>query len=418
MIKDLEENAVPEKRILLENVKAINPANIKSYESQGGFKALHQALKRSPEEVIEEVKASGLRGRGGAGFLCGAKWELARKSPGDEKVLICNADEGEVGTFKDRYILQHNPFALLEGMAISGYAVGAKKAYIYLRAEYRYLLKGLSAAIDQCRRKGVLKNLDVEIREGAGAYICGEESALMNSIEGKRGESRYRPPFPPEKGLFNKPTIINNVETLVNIPLIVERGSSWYQALGTKESKGTKLFCVSGDVKRPGVYEMELGCSLRELVEELAGAVGVKWVQVGGSTGRIIPSDQLDTRLGYETVLGSGAVMVFDESRDVLDFVYHTLEFLNEESCGKCAPCREGTEVMVEILGRLVSGEGSEADLVNLETLSEAMISTSLCGLGQSAPVPVLDTLTYFREAYDNRISQSVFLRRLKALNG
>ncbi len=409
---------MPEKRILLDNVKAIDPEDIKSYESRGGFKALHQVLGMSPEEVIEVVKASGLRGRGGAGFLCGAKWELARKSSGDEKVLICNADEGEVGTFKDRYILQHNPFVLLEGMAISGYAIGAKKAYIYLRAEYHYLLKGLLDAIDQCKEKGYLKDLDIEIREGAGAYICGEESALMNSIEGKRGESRFRPPFPPEKGLFGKPTIINNVETLMNVPLIMEKGSSWYQGLGTEKSKGTKLFCVSGDVKRPGVYEMELGCSLRELVEDLAGAEAVKWVQVGGSAGGIVPSDQLNTTLSYETVLGSGTVMVFDESRDVLDFVYHTLEFLNEESCGKCAPCREGTEVMVEILGRLTKGEGSEEDLTNLETLSDVMMSTSLCGLGQAAPIPVLDTLKYFRNEYENRISQSVFLRRLKTLNG
>ncbi|MFO7984893.1 MAG: NADH-ubiquinone oxidoreductase-F iron-sulfur binding region domain-containing protein [Desulfatiglandaceae bacterium] len=418
MIRDLKEKAVPEKRILLDNVKAIDPEDIKSYESRGGFKALHQVLGMSPEEVIEVVKASGLRGRGGAGFLCGAKWELARKSSGDEKVLICNADEGEVGTFKDRYILQHNPFVLLEGMAISGYAIGAKKAYIYLRAEYHYLLKGLLDAIDQCKEKGYLKDLDIEIREGAGAYICGEESALMNSIEGKRGESRFRPPFPPEKGLFGKPTIINNVETLMNVPLIMEKGSSWYQGLGTEKSKGTKLFCVSGDVKRPGVYEMELGCSLRELVEDLAGAEAVKWVQVGGSAGGIVPSDQLNTTLSYETVLGSGTVMVFDESRDVLDFVYHTLEFLNEESCGKCAPCREGTEVMVEILGRLTKGEGSEEDLTNLETLSDVMMSTSLCGLGQAAPIPVLDTLKYFRNEYENRISQSVFLRRLKTLNG
>jgi NADH-quinone oxidoreductase subunit F len=303
-------------------------------------------------------------------------------------------------------------------MAICAYAIGAKKAYIYLRAEYRYLLKGLQKAIQECKDKGYLKDLEIEIREGAGAYICGEESALMNSIEGKRGESRFRPPFPPTSGLFESPTIINNVETLVNVPPILEKGSAWYQGLGTQESKGTKLFCVSGDVESPGVYEMELGCSLRELVVDLAGAKDVRWVQVGGSTGAIVPEKMLDTTLSYETVLGSGAVMVFDHRRDVIDFVYRTMEFLNEESCGKCAPCREGTEVMVEILGRLANGEGVEGDLDCLEELSKTMKLSSLCGLGQTAPVPVLDTLKHFRKDYENRISQSVLLRSLKTVNG
>ncbi len=408
---------MPEKRILLNNVDKIDPGDIQSYEGQGGFKALKKALGMSAEAVTREVKASGLRGRGGAGFPCGVKWDLALKSPGEVKYLICNADEGEVGTFKDRYILQQNPFALLEGMAICAHAIGAKKGYIYLRAEYHYLLKGLQKAIEQCKERGYLKDLDMEIREGAGAYICGEESALMNSIEGKRGESRYRPPFPPQSGLFEKPTIINNVETLANVPHIIEKGSAWYQGLGTEQSKGTKLFCVSGDVERPGVYEMELGCDLRELVEDLAGAKDVKWVQVGGSTGAIIPLDMLETTLSYETVLGSGAVMVFDETRDVIDFVYRTMEFLNEESCGKCTPCREGTEVMVEILGRLVNGEGVNGDMEVLQELSDTMKLAALCGLGQTAPVPVVDTLKYFREDYENRVSQSVFLRSLKTIN-
>ncbi|MBW1784598.1 MAG: NADH-quinone oxidoreductase subunit F [Deltaproteobacteria bacterium] len=408
---------MPEKRILSKNCGKIDPGDISSYEAQGGFKGLEKARGMSPEDVIAEVKASGLRGRGGAGFPCGAKWEMARKSSGDETFLICNADEGEVGTFKDRYLLQHDPFSVLEGLAIAGYAIGAGKAYIYLRAEYHYLLAGLEKAISQCRDKGYLDHLDIQVQEGAGAYICGEESALMNSIEGKRGESRYRPPFPPESGLFEKPTIINNVETLVNVPHIIENGSAWYQGLGTKESKGTKLFCVSGDVKRPGVYEMELGCDLLELVKDLAGAEKVKMVQVGGSTGSVIPGDMLSTSLAYETALGSGAVLVLDESRDVVDFVYRTMEFLNEESCGKCTPCREGTEVMMEVLGRLVNGEGREEDIGVLEDVSSVMMLSSLCGLGQTAPVPVLDTLKYFREAYENRISQSVFLRSLKTIN-
>jgi len=418
VIRDLEDKTVPEKRILLNKADEIDPGDIQSYEAQGGFSALKKALDMSAEAVTEEVKASGLRGRGGAGFPCGVKWELAMKSPGDTKYLICNADEGEVGTFKDRYILQHNPFSLLEGMAITAYAIGAGKAYIYLRAEYRYLLEGLQKAISQCEEKGFLKDLKIEIREGAGAYICGEESALMNSIEGKRGESRFRPPFPPQSGLFEKPTIINNVETLANVPPIMEKGSAWYAAMGTEQSKGTKLFCVSGDVEKPGVYEMELGSSLRELVENLAGAKDIGWVQVGGSTGAIIPSGRLETTLSYETVLGSGAVMVFNQSRDVIDFVYRTMEFLNEESCGKCTPCREGTEVMVEVLGRLVSGEGVSGDIEVLQELSETMKVSSLCGLGQTAPIPVLDSLKYFRENYENRISQSVLLRSLKAING
>ena len=407
-----------EKRILLKNCEKIAPDNIDTYLKQGGFKALKKAReKMSPKEVIEAIKTSGLRGRGGAGFPCGSKWELAKKSKGAKKFLICNADEGEVGTFKDRYVLQHDPFSVIEGMAIAAYAIGAKKGYIYLRGEYHYLLEGLKKAITQTKEKGFLKGLDIEIEEGAGSYICGEESALMNSIEGKRGEARFRPPFPPTSGLFEKPTIINNVETLMNVPHIILKGAKWYSKLGTGESKGTKLFSVSGDVARPGVYEMELGCSLKELVKDLAGAKEVKMVQIGGSTGGIVPGSMIDTALSYETVLGSGAVTVFDETRDVIDFVYRTVEFLNEESCGKCTPCREGTEVMVEVLGRLARGEGVQTDIRTLEELSETMMLSSMCGLGQGVPIPVLDTLKYFRNDYENRINQSVFLRSLKTIN-
>ena len=408
---------MPEKKILSKNCGKIDPGDVSSYEAEGGFKALEKARGMSPEEVISEVKASGLRGRGGAGFPCGAKWELAKKSQGEEKFLICNADEGEVGTFKDRYILQHDPFSLIEGMAIAGYAIGTRKAYIYLREEYHYLLDELKKAILQVKEKDLLGELDIQIQEGAGSYICGEESALMNSIEGKRGEARYRPPFPPTSGLFDRPTIINNVETLINVPHIMLNGYRWYNDLGTEQSKGTKLFCVSGDVERPGVYEMELGCDLKELVVDLAGAKEVKMVQVGGSTGKVIPYRRINTPLSYETVLGSGAVTVFNESRDVIDFVYRTMEFLNEESCGKCTPCREGTEVMVEVLGRLVKGEGVEDDIRTLEALSDVMMLSSMCGLGQTASIPVMDTLKYFRNDYENRISQSVFLRSLKTVN-
>ena len=406
---------MPQNRIILKNCEVIDPSDISTHLERDGFKALAKARREmTPEETIAEVKASGLRGRGGAGFPCGLKWELARKAQADEKFLICNADEGEVGTFKDRYILENDPFTLIEGMGIAAYAIGAKSAYIYLRAEYHYLLDLLNNAIDQAKEKGLIEHLEIHIREGAGAYICGEESALMDSIEGKRGEARFRPPFPPTKGLWGKPTIINNVETLMNIPRIILNGAGWYSKMGTEQSKGTKVFSVSGDVEKPGVYELTLGSPLREIVEDLAGAQDVTLVQVGGATGGIVPYSMIDTPLSYETVLGSGAVTVLDQSRDVIDFVYRTMEFLAEESCGKCTPCREGTEVMVEIFGRLKNGEGVQEDIQALEDLSHTMMLSSLCGLGQAAPIPVLDTLRYFRNEYENRINQSVFLRSLR----
>ena len=397
---------MPEKRIVLRNCEVINPNRITTYLARDGFKALSKAHDLTQDQVIEELKASGLRGRGGAGFPCGLKWELARKSQGDEKYVICNADEGEVGTFKDRYILENDPFTLIEAMAIAGYAIGAKRSYIYLRAEYHYLFDSLVKAIDQAKKKGLLDNFDIDIREGAGAYVCGEESALMDSIEGKRGEARYKPPFPPTEGLWGKPTIINNVETLMNIPQIILNGAQWFSQMGTERSKGTKVFSVSGDVKKPGVYEVVLGSQLRELVEDLAIAGKVKMVQVGGATGRIIPHDMMDAPLSFETILGAGAITVFDESRDTIDIVYRTLEFLAEESCGKCGPCREGTEALVEILGRFTRGEGENKDITALERLSQAMMLSSLCGLGQAAPTPVIDSLQHFRDDYENRIRE------------
>jgi len=398
---------LPEKRVVLANCGVIDPRDIATYIDRDGFKALKKALKLTGGQIIDEIKASGLRGRGGAGFPCGLKWELASKAPGDEKYVICNADEGEVGTFKDRYILENDPFSLIEGIAIAGHAIGAKKAFIYLRAEYHFLLDLVENAITQSKKKGFLAHLDIEVREGAGAYVCGEESALMDSIEGKRGEVRYRPPFPPTSGLWGKPTIINNVETLMNVPRIVLNGAEWFEKMGTERSKGTKVFSVSGDVKNPGVYELVLGSSLKELVEGLAGAKKVQAVQVGGATGRIIPADKLDTPLSFETILGAGAITVFDKSRDIIDIVYRTLEFLAEESCGKCAPCREGTEVMAETLERLVRGEGLKKDIKVLEELAETMMLCSLCGLGQAAPIPVVDSLEHFRGEYENRIRQN-----------
>ena len=399
-------------RIVLQHCENIDPADIATYLGKGGFAALRKARTMGPEAVIAEITASRLKGRGGAGFPCGRKWELARSALGSPKYLICNADEGEVGAFKDRYILAHDPFSLLEGMAIAGYATGATKAFIYLRGEYRSLFTPLKGAIDQATSTGLI-TLPIELRQGAGAYICGEETALMNSLEGRRGEARFRPPFPPERGLFGAPTVINNVETLVNIPRIITNGSAWFAHIGTPESTGTKVFSVSGDVDRPGVYEVDLGTSLATVLA-LAGAHDVKLVQVGGATGGIVPATLLATPLAYETVLGSGALTVLDTGRDVLDFVYRAVEFLNEESCGLCTPCREGTEVLLEILSRLTRGEGREEDITTLEELARVMMDASLCGLGQAAPIPVLDTLKYFRNDYAMRIKQSVFLRTLR----
>ena len=396
---------MPEKRIVLRNCGVIDSKRITTYLNRGGFKAWQKARdEMTPEAVIEEIKASGLRGRGGAGFPTGLKWELTRKAQGDEKYVICNADEGEVGTFKDRYIMEGDPFTLVEAMAIAGYATGSNRGYIYLRGEYHYLIDLLTNAISQAKETGFLEHLTIDIFEGAGAYVCGEESALMDSIEGKRGEVRYRPPFPPTKGLWGKPTVIDNVETLMNIPQIILNGAQWFKQLGTERSKGTKVFSVSGDVKRPGVYELVLGSPLRELVEGLALAEKVKMVQVGGATGRVIPYEMIDTPLAFETILGAGAITVFDESRDVIDVVYRTMEFLAEESCGKCTPCREGTEVMLEILRRFSHGEGLEKDVRTLQELSSVMMLSSLCGLGQAAPNPIMDSLQYFRSAYDNQM--------------
>jgi NADH:ubiquinone oxidoreductase subunit F (NADH-binding) len=403
--------SMAEKRIILGNCGIIDPRDIGSYLAKGGFKALEKARRMKPKAIVEEIKKSGLTGRGGAGFPCGIKWELALNTKARQKYLICNADEGEVGTFKDKYILSHDPFGLIEGICIAALAIGARQAYIYLRAEYHPLLELLNGALQQAGGKGFLKDLNITVFEGAGAYICGEESALMNSIEGKRGESRYKPPYPPTSGLWEMPTIINNVETLMNVPHIISKGAAWFSAMGTGRSKGTKVFSVSGDVSKPGVYELEMGSCLRELVTDLAGALDVKAVQVGGSTGSIIPGHMLDIALSHETCLGSGAVVVFNSRRDIIDIVYNDMHFLNEESCGKCTPCREGTEVMLEILDRLHRIEGMNGDIDALEDLAGTMSIASLCGLGQAAAVPVLDSLRFFREEYLSCIEQSVYLR-------
>ena len=400
-----------EKRIVLGNCGVVDPQDIESYLKAGGFKAYEKARRMKPKAIVAEIKKSGLTGRGGAGFNCGLKWELAMNAKGRQKFLICNADEGEVGAFKDKYILSHDPFGLIEGMCIAGLAIGARQAYIYLRGEYHSLNSLLKSAIGQARARGYLKETDIQVFEGAGAYVCGEESALMNSIEGQRGESRYKPPYPPQRGLWNMPTIINNVETLMNVPHIINNGADWFSAMGTGRSKGTKVFSVSGDVARPGIYEMEMGTPLKELVVGLAGAVEIKAVQIGGATGNIIPGYMIDTPLSHETFLGSGAVVVFNSTRDIIDVVYNDMRFLNEESCGKCTPCREGTEVMLEIYGRLQQGDGRQRDITTLEELARVMAAASLCGLGQAAAVPVLDSLRYFYNEYIDRADQSQFLR-------
>ncbi len=407
---------MPEERIVLRHCNIVEPENIETYLARGGFKALEKATHTmSPTQVVEEVKKSGLRGRGGAGFPTGVKWELCAHTPAEPKYVICNADEGEVGTFKDRYILEKDPFSLIEGIAIAGYAVGARQAFIYLRAEYHHLLETLNKTMSRVKERGLLKRadapeFDIQIREGAGAYVCGEETALMESIEGKRGEARYRPPFPPTEGLWNKPTIINNVETLMNIPVIVLNGADWFSQIGTERSKGTKVFSVSGDVKSPGVYELLMGSPLEDLMQ-LSGASDIKMVQIGGASGRVLPKEKLDTPLSFETVLGAGAVIVFDESRDTVAIALRNAEFFAEESCGLCTPCREGTLAMVEILTRLSQGAGVREDLTVLEDLGRVMMLTSLCGLGQAAPNYVLDTLQYFRGDYEAKIEHLAALR-------
>ena len=403
---------MPERRIVTKNCGIVDPGDISSYLSQGGFRAFTKVRNTmKPEAVVDEIKASGLTGRGGAGFGCGLKWELARRTRARRKYLICNADEGEVGTFKDRYLLSHDPFGLIEGMCIAGLAVGASRGHIYLRQEYHSLLSLIRNAVDQAREKGFLAHMDIAVYEGAGAYVCGEESALMNSLEGLRGESRYKPPYPPQSGLWESPTVINNVETLMNVPHIINNGARWFSAMGTARSKGTKVFCISGDVDRPGVYELEMGSPLFELVTGLAGAREVKAVQVGGAAGGILPGNRLDTPLSHETILGSGAVTVFGPARDMVGIVHKNVIFLHEESCGKCTPCRDGLEAIVSIYGRLLSGAGEPRDLKVLEDLCRAMALASLCGLGQAASVPVTDSLLHFRDEYETLIRQSALLR-------
>jgi len=412
-------------KIATRNLGIIDPMNIDEYIARDGYFALMKVLNEmSPEQVIETVKKSGLRGRGGAGFPTGLKWELTRKSQADKKFVVCNADEGDPGAFMDRSILEGDPHTVLEAMTIAGYAIGGQKGYIYVRAEYPLAIERLRNAIKQAREYGFLGenildtdfSFDIEIRIGAGAFVCGEETALMNSIEGKRGQPNVKPPYPAQKGLWGYPTLINNVETFANIPPIITKGADWFASIGTETSKGTKVFALAGKVKNTGIVEVPMGITLRELIYDIGGGVPngkkLKAIQTGGPSGGCIPAEYLDTPVDYESlkelgaIMGSGGMIVMDEDTCMVDVAKFFLQFTVEESCGKCTPCREGTRKMLEILEKITSGEGEEEDLEKLEELGKTIIDTSLCGLGQTAPNPVLSTLRYFRDEYEAHVRE------------
>lgn len=406
-------------RIALKNCGRINPEDIDDYIKNGGYEALKKVLtSMTPEEVIEEIKISGLRGRGGAGFPTWFKWDAARKASGDIKYVVCNADEGDPGAFMDRSILEGDPHAVLEGMTIAAYAIGAKEGYIYVRAEYPLAIKRLEIAIEQARNRNLLGNnilntnfsFDIKLKKGAGAFVCGEETALIASIEGERGMPRLKPPFPAQSGLWGRPTNINNVETYANVPWIITNGGKAFASLGTEKSKGTKVFALAGKIKRGGLVEVPMGMSLREVIYNIGGGIkddkAFKAVQMGGPSGGCIPADLIDTPVDYESItktgaiMGSGGMIVMDETTCMVDIARFFLEFTCKESCGKCTYCRVGTRRMLEILDRICNGEGRDGDLELLEELAVSVKDGSLCGLGQTAPNPVLTTLRYFKDEY------------------
>ena len=420
-IKSLNETTfyAKQKRVALRNCGVINPEDIKEYIAVDGYQALHKVLtEMSRKDVIECVKASGLRGRGGGGFPTGLKWQFAAANEADQKYVCCNADEGDPGAFMDRSVLEGDPHALVEAMAIAGYAIGASQGYVYVRAEYPIAVKRLSIAIEQAREYGMLgKNIfgtgydfDLDIRLGAGAFVCGEETALMTSIEGKRGEPRPRPPFPAVKGLFGKPTVLNNVESYANIPRIILNGAEWFAAMGTEKAKGTKVFALGGKIKHTGLLEIPMGTTLREVVEEIGGGIpnGKKFkaAQMGGPSGGCVPAEHFDVPLDYDNLIaigamvGSGGLIVMDEDSCMVDIAKFFLEFTVDESCGKCTPCRIGTRRLLEILEKITQGNGTMEDLDKLEELCYYIKANSLCGLGQTAPNPILSTLRYFRDEY------------------
>ena len=408
-----------QKRIALKNCGVINPEDIDEYIAFDGYLALEKVLSdMKPEEIIETIKNSGLRGRGGAGFPTGKKWELTRASDGKQKYVVCNADEGDPGAFMDRSILEGDPHSVLEAMAIAAYAIGANKGYIYVRAEYPIAVERLKIAINQARDYGILGknifgknfNFDIEIRLGAGAFVCGEETALLESIEGRRGQPRVKPPYPATAGLWGKPTLINNVETYANIAQIILKGADWYSSIGTKNSKGTKVFALGGNVNNIGLVEVPMGTTLREIVYDIGGGIPngreFKAAQTGGPSGGCIPKEHLDTPIDYESLkeigsmMGSGGLIIMDDTKCMVCLAKFYLEFTVSESCGKCTPCRIGTKRMLEILTRLCNGEGEEFDIYRLEKLAANIQKASICGLGQSAPNPVISTLKYFREEF------------------
>ena len=408
-----------QKRVALRNCGVINPEDIDEYIAYDGYQALAKCLTEyTPEQVIQVIKDSGLRGRGGGGFPTGRKWELAAMNKADQKYVVCNADEGDPGAFMDRSVLEGDPHCIVEAMAICGYAVGATEGYIYVRAEYPIAVNRLEIAIQQAKEYGLLgKNIfdsgfdfDLHIRLGAGAFVCGEETALMTSIEGNRGEPRPRPPYPAVKGLFGKPTTENNVETFANVPQIILKGADWFASMGTERSKGTKVFALGGKIKNTGLVEIPMGTTLREIVEEIGGGIpnGKKFkaAQTGGPSGGCIPASLMDTEIDYDNLtaigcmMGSGGLIVMDEDNCMVDIAKFFLEFTVDESCGKCSPCRIGTKRMMEILEKITSGKGTLEDIDKLEELAYYIKQNSLCGLGQTAPNPVLATLKFFREEY------------------
>ncbi|QGU33096.1 NADH-quinone oxidoreductase subunit NuoF [Thermochromatium tepidum] len=414
-----------QQRIVLENSGVIDPESLRGYIAVGGYAALVQALtEMTPAEVVREVTASGLRGRGGGGYPTGLKWSTVAKMPAGQKYIVCNADEGDPGAFMDRAVLESDPHRVLEGMAIAGYAVGASKGYVYVRAEYPLAVARLETAIRKARRAGFLGTkvadtqfaFDIELRLGAGAFVCGEETALMASIEGLRGQPRPRPPYPAESGLWGCPTLINNVETFANIPPIIRNGGDWFATIGTEGSKGTKVFALAGKIRNTGLIEVPMGTSLREIIEVIGGGIpggkGFKAVQTGGPSGGCIPADYLDIPVDYDslkslgTIMGSGGMIVMDETSCMVDVARFFMEFCMSESCGKCVPCRTGTWQLHALLAKIAKGQGTRADLALLEDLCEVVRATSLCGLGQTAPNPVLSTLRHFRDEYEAKLQR------------
>ena len=408
-----------QKRIALKNCGVIDPENIDEYIAFDGYKAIEKVLTgMNQEEVIDIISKSGLRGRGGAGFPTGKKWSFAKAEESDQKYIVCNADEGDPGAFMDRSILEGDPHCVLEAMTIAGFAIGANQGYIYVRAEYPIAVQRLKIAIKHAREYGLLGDnilgtgfrFDIDIRLGAGAFVCGEETALLESIEGKRGQPRVKPPYPASKGLFGKPTVINNVETLANITKIILNGAEWYSSIGTENSKGTKVFALGGNVNNVGLVEVPMGTTLREIVYDIGGGIpngrGFKAAQTGGPSGGCIPAEHLDTPIDYESLasigsmMGSGGLIVMDDTKCMVSLAKFYLEFTVKESCGKCTPCRIGTKRMLEILEKLCAGEGEEYDIYRLEKLAVNIKKASVCGLGQSAPNPVISTLKYFREEF------------------